>query len=636
MSRWGLAALAVVVLFGVAARASAATVNWSAPGLVDNQQPFATTPAIQSVVCPSVHLCVGLEGEGVVTASDPLGGAAAWHLTSFIGIPGYSGAGFGALACAPATRFCAAADEVGDLMTTTNPAGGAGAWKLTRLPRRVAFSALSCPTAKLCFAVDNGSVLYSRAPANARSWRDSRIVSGAVLESISCPTAHFCAATASGSITAQILTSANPTGGRGAWHATRFSWERTNLAFSSVSCPSERLCVAGDAWGDIFTSTHPGRRRRRLTRLAGHLRGFDGRNLSCPSIRLCVSVSIAGIASSTRPAGGAKTWTIGRLSTGLDGVATVGCVRSLCVAGDAGDNLLVSARPAAGVSAWGRFNLAGGSSGVPDSVSSLSCPSTSLCAGVLGSSVLTSTNPAGGTSAWGAVTLSTLTGVSCPSGNLCVAGALDGAIYTSTDPTGGAGAWSSTQLGDTPTECGKYGCSLDPITAVSCASAQLCTATDGSHLWSSTDPGTPSAAWTKSPMPFSAGVLTCSADNLCVSANGEQIDANTDPSSPSPTWIATELPTVTGVGESGAPSTGFVSSVSCPSTQLCVAVDDVAGYAFTGNPTEPGSWTATKIDSPLSGFPVGARALTGVSCPPSGACVAVDAAGNVILGRVSG
>jgi hypothetical protein len=270
MSRGGFALVAVVALLGaMPSSASAATVSWSVPTLVDHQPPFATTPAIENITCPSAHLCVGLQGEGVVTSVNPTGGAASWHTTSFRGTRGYIGAEFGALTCAPTTHFCAAADGVGDLMTTTHPAGGPGGWKLTRLRPRTSFSALSCPTAKLCFALDNGTLLYSRDPPEAQSWRGVRIVSNAVLESISCPTEHFCALTVSGSVTAQILTSANPTGGRRDWRAAHFSWERTNLAFSSVSCPSVRLCVAGDAWGDIFTSTHPGRRGWRLTRLVG-------------------------------------------------------------------------------------------------------------------------------------------------------------------------------------------------------------------------------------------------------------------------------------------------------------------------------------------------------------------------------
>jgi hypothetical protein len=677
----GLAMAAVLLVLGVAAGgASASTINWAAPVLVDHQQPFATTPSIQNVACPSAHLCVGLQPEGVVTSTNPAGGAAAWHATSFLGIRGYTGDVFGALTCAPNTHFCAAADEGGDLMTTTNPAGGEGSWKLTRLPG-ASMDSLSCPTAKLCFATDGEEVAFSKSPAKASAWRAVPIYPSGSLDSISCPSAHFCAATASGSITAAILTSANPTGGPRAWHATHFPYDQTNFAFSDVSCPSLRLCVASDAWGNIFTSTHPQRRGWRWTR-PPRVGGFqlDARTLSCPSTRLCVSVSVREIASSTNPAGGGRTWKISPLPTQLDGAATVACAPSLCVAGDSGDNLLLSRTPGAGAVAWGRFNLGQGyntlesiacpsaglcvagdnagnivsstnprggvwsaqalpasSTGGRYSVASMSCPSQSFCAAVSYSSILTSTDPTGGQTAWTATTLANvgMTSVSCPSPNLCLAGGTDGSILTSADPTGGPSTWTSQQLGQPPV-CDKYGCNDDSIEAVSCASAQLCSATDGPNLWVSTDPGATGATWTKSQMPRSSGVLTCPSDNLCVSANVEEIDATTNPSSPSPTWTVTHLPRVTGPGGFGQVSTGFVSSISCLSTQLCVAVDKVAGYAFSGNPTDPSSWTATKIDTPLPGLNLGPIGLTGVSCAPSGPCFAVDAAGKVVVGQVTG
>jgi hypothetical protein len=393
-------------------------------------------------------------------------------------------------------------------------------------------------------------------------------------------------------------------------------------------------------------------------------------------------VSVAGIASSTRPAGGGRTWKISQLPTQLDGVGTVGCAPSLCVAGDSGDNLLVSRAPGAGVAAWGRFNLGQGynslaSISCPDQrlcvaldsagnvlsstdptgggtawqaesgvfaarafaypPTSLSCPSESMCAAVAGSSILTSTAPAGGSGAWSSTHPDNpgMTQISCPSATLCLVGGIDGAILTSTDPTGAPSAWTSQQLGQPPV-CEKYGCDYDTLTAVSCSSEQLCAATDGPNLWVSTDPGATNASWTKSQMPPSWYVLTCPADNLCVSANGEEIDATTDPSAPTPTWIATHLPTVTGPSGFGTVSQGSVSSISCPSTQLCAAVDKIAGYAFTGNPTDPSSWTATKLDTPLAGFNFGPTSLTGVSCPSSGPCIAVDAIGKAFVGQVTG
>ena len=66
-----------------------------------------------------------------------------------------------------------------------------------------------------------------------------------------------------------------------------------------------------------------------------------------------------------------------------------------------------------------------------------------------------------------------------------------------------------------------------------------------------------------------------------------------------------------------------LAGVSCPSTSLCVAVDD-AGDVLTS--TDPaggaGAWTVTDVD--------GSHALSGVSCPSTSLCVAVDSAGDVL------
>jgi hypothetical protein len=66
-----------------------------------------------------------------------------------------------------------------------------------------------------------------------------------------------------------------------------------------------------------------------------------------------------------------------------------------------------------------------------------------------------------------------------------------------------------------------------------------------------------------------------------------------------------------------------LTGVACPTTTLCVAVD-AAGNAVTS--TNPGAgasaWSVSRIDS--------AHALTGVSCAAAGLCVAVNAAGGVL------
>jgi hypothetical protein len=68
---------------------------------------------------------------------------------------------------------------------------------------------------------------------------------------------------------------------------------------------------------------------------------------------------------------------------------------------------------------------------------------------------------------------------------------------------------------------------------------------------------------------------------------------------------------------------GGLNAVSCPSTTLCVAVDESGNVVTTTNPLG-GGWTRpVRIDTFGGG-------LTAVSCPTSRFCVAGDANGNVL------
>jgi hypothetical protein len=80
-----------------------------------------------------------------------------------------------------------------------------------------------------------------------------------------------------------------------------------------------------------------------------------------------------------------------------------------------------------------------------------------------------------------------------------------------------------------------------------------------------------------------------------------------------PLPIATEPP-VSGTNASG------LTGVACPSTTFCVAVDSI-GRAFTFHGSK---WSAgTLIDN--------GHALTSVSCPNIFSCVAVDRQGNAFV-----
>ena len=70
-----------------------------------------------------------------------------------------------------------------------------------------------------------------------------------------------------------------------------------------------------------------------------------------------------------------------------------------------------------------------------------------------------------------------------------------------------------------------------------------------------------------------------------------------------------------------------LSAISCPSAQLCLAVDGSGDLVSSSNPTGgPATWTTADID----GTSLGLNGLTAISCPTSSFCAAVDLMGNVL------
>jgi hypothetical protein len=186
------------------------------------------------------------------------------------------------------------------------------------------------------------------------------------------------------------------------------------------------------------------------------------------------------------------------------------------------------------------------------------------------------------------------------------------------------------QLSAAP-QCARQYCTYESLTAVSCPSATLCATTDGQYLWVSTNPVAADATWTKSSLPNQVQRLYCPTDSLCLAASGAALEVTTDPVDAAPKWTAMNLPKIVIPATFGPAAVPLISGLSCVPARACVAVDIRGGYAFVGNPADPNSWTATKIDYSEHGDGF----LTGVSCTPTGSCVAIDASGNAIVGTMS-
>lgn len=295
----------------------------------------------------------------------------------------------------------------------------------------------------------------------------------------------------------------------------------------------------------------------------------------------------------------------------------------LCVAGDDQQHVVTSTDPARGAGTWSV-------SSAPAALAAISCPSLTLCVGTDGTSVVVSTDPPGGGGTWRVVTQGSssgnaiMEGASCPSTSLCVVGDEAGTVATSTDPAGGPGAWQSTTL-DSGTTDNPGG----PVpNSVACPTPSFCAVVDGSDMvFTSTDPTGGAGAWKATDLSNvvpddghgnDIAGLSCPSTQLCITATTDLrggLVVSTDPAAGARSWRLLAL-------------RGFhpVTGISCPTPSFC-ATGASNGYVYlSSDPTGgPRAWQPVHID--------GHNTVEAISCVTPRLCVAVDEAGNVLVGQ---
>jgi hypothetical protein len=196
-----------------------------------------------------------------------------------------------------------------------------------------------------------------------------------------------------------------------------------------------------------------------------------------------------------------------------------------------------------------------------------------------------------------------LTGISCASASLCVAVDGSGHALVSTSPAaGGASTWHTAETG------------AGALTGISCPSSSLCVAVDGSgNTAISTNPVGGASTWhTKSISGTALTGVSCISNSLCVAvgASGSAFVSSNpgEDAGGGASWR--EIP----IGHA-------LTAVSCVAGALCVAVDKAGDVLESSEPA--GSWTTRQIDN---------SPLLAVSCAsaPAGACVAVDETGAAL------
>jgi hypothetical protein len=621
-------AVAVVAL-AVCSPADAARLHWSTPTLIDTQITQTDGVFIPSLACPSTTLCVAGDFNGnLLVSSNPGGGRQAWTRTLIDQAPAAEN-GLTSLAC-PSVTMCVFGDFSGAILTG-NPSQSAATWTRTKTDT-TEVSGMACPSTTFCVAVDHlGNVLTTTNPSGG-PWNAANIDGTGFLEGVSCPTATFCAAV---DANGNAFTSTNPAGGAAQWTKAHIDNSLRNDLFA-ISCPTPTLCVAVDKDGNVVTSANPtaGPASWSVTPVSsGALR-----TVACVSPSLCVAGGDKAYVS-TNPTGGATAWSGGH-GDAVYGLAsdlvTVACASpALCVGGDA-DGFVVTSTDAATGNDWTGAQI----DGTP-TVFGVSCPRRTLCfADDDSGNVLISRNPA---HAWRAVDVGAtqnsaqLYGITCPTASLCVAPAdfapfgtsgSGGYGLVSTNPTGPAKSWKAFDFLD----------GVDRVVhgffAAGCTTASLCAVMQDDGLLSvSTHPTKPKSWPTPGARKGQRVGVFCPARGRCVAPAGSCptrslcVDLNTAGDGTGDGWIAVSTNPARGAKtwhSANVDSGNRLTGVSCPTTKLCVAVDDAGRVLVSTHPAGgTHAWQPTAVDT---------AALEAISCPSKAFCLAVDNAGQEVIG----
>ncbi len=339
--------------------------------------------------------------------------------------------------------------------------------------------------------------------------------------------------------------------------------------------------------------------------------------ISCPSTELCVAAGSHALAVSADPAAGARSW---------KGVTEPRA--NACTPQPDGNCILEG--PPIPTPEWPPIN-----------VSSISCPTTTMCVGVGAETklkynctattcesvrggakvireILTSTDPTGGPEAWKVTRLrgkEPLYSVSCPTTKECVALSRKGAVLSSSNPLGGAKAWKSADI--YPYKPATYGAN-----AVACApSGGLCVATgENSNMLWARRPLAGILGWRGAsiePFPTLLGAA-CASPKLCVAYGVGTLIASTNPARGR--WSARGAP-------KRLPGSLDLQAGSCASSGFCAVAgggrNGNQGTVFTSPSPSRRPWAKARIDE---------AGIGGISCPSSALCVAVDDRGRILTG----
>lgn len=248
---------------------------------------------LDAVSCPSVHFCIAVDSSGgAVRSSDPTGGPAAWTGVKIRDDLAFDGSpvpvALISVSCGSAQLCVSGDDYPKEIMTATDPTGGPAAWNdaigIGHLHSADGLVGISCPTSQFCAGVGDDGVYASTDPTGPLS---TDVAVTQYLEAIACGSSRLCVA---------VVGARDDGGPGGVWRSTDPGaphpvWHLTAAdAYQqfAVACHRQALCVATDGDGEVQVSAHPA-----ASQPGWQVARVDGTNVisgvSCPTARLCVA-----------------------------------------------------------------------------------------------------------------------------------------------------------------------------------------------------------------------------------------------------------------------------------------------------------------------------------------------------------
>ncbi len=516
--------------------------------------------------------------------------------------------------------WCSGADHClavgGDAQSApVSQAWNGRAWDYLKTPAAgISFTGLSCRSATRCMAVGLGRVTDLW---NGTTWQVLPSHDIARLYSVSCPGQNLC-------IAVGAMNYAHGITGAMVWHGK--SWramsvpkppEATSANLVSVACASAIRCMAVGSYGNgHFTRSMAAAWNGTSWRLTSVPAGDEMTSVACPAAGDCVAVGSGLHALAVAEQWNGSAWTLAATPAGVTALSAVTCTSTtFCLAVNGAAALSWngrgwSARPA------------------PVSIGGLGavwCGSPRDCMAVgnggPGSSLAEQWN---GT-AWRALRtnrVDDLGGVSCPRAADCTA--VGSRVSPADQGQTLAERWNGRAWSDQATPAQQAG-----LDSVSCPTLTFCMAVGNTpglvgmaqrwngHRWSAVSvPGLGYGNLLYS--------VSCTSATSCVATGRQDLAVVWNGT----TWTVHDGP-VSGYS-------AWFNSISCSSRQNCVAV----GYEYLDGCTSCNQcaqcngnaltelWNGTAWNADV--FTPGTE-LTGVSCPATSFCMAVDSTGALTL-----